>query len=213
MASIRKTLFPFAALLLLAAAPGITQTMTAAGGGFDLMLHMNTDANSAPSPLVGTLVGRVRFSLLDWLVVEPGLGLYYTDYFFRGGRALPAEIEYKDATTVLGLLLEIPALFFWKLADNITLEGGFSPTLSLRIPFMPHGNDPGADVAGYFFGSGRFLFLEAQGGAELAMDKNLALTARLRALIPIFHLWDGEGLPFNDQMAVGLGVGVRYYFR
>ena len=86
------------------------------------------------------------------------------------------------------------------------------PALSVKIPLIPHGEDPSSDVASYFFGSGRFLYFELKTYFDWNVTDWLGLTIRIRTLLPIFHLWDGEGSPFYDQLIAGGGVGLRLRF-
>jgi hypothetical protein len=182
-------------------------------GRYDVILHINTDTDSAPSPLIGTVGGAAWFSVMDWLKFAPGLSVYSNDYFFNGTRALPAEIEYKDAVTILGFMIEAPAIAEFKVAEKVSLSGGLGPLFMIRIPFVPHGANPTADVMKYYYGNGRFLFLENREGVDIELTDNWGIAIRVRVLLPIFHLWDGENLPFQDQMGVGAGIGIRYLFK
>jgi hypothetical protein len=176
---------------------------------YDVLWLGNSDDDSAPSPLLGVVGGGIRFRLSDVLLFAPEIGFYGAEYFYREGKAYPAEIEYKDAVGVLGILID-PLLYYqYPVRNNLTLNGGFGPAFSFKIPLIPHGDAPSGEVGGYFLESARFLYLEARGSLEWKFTEALGLTVRLRTLLPVFHLWDGENVPFYDQLFFGGGIGLQ----
>jgi len=177
---------------------------------YDVLWLGNSDTDSAPSPLLGVFGGGVRFWLSDSFSFQPELGLYGMEYFYRDGKAYPAEIEYKDAVGVIGILID-PLLYYrYPLkGETLVLNGGFGPALSFKIPLVPHGDAPTQEVGDYFLSNARFFYLELRGTLDWTITRALGLSVRLRTLLPIFHLWDGEGAPFYDQLFFGAGLGIR----
>ncbi len=177
---------------------------------YDVLWLGNSDTDSAPSPLLGVVGGGIRFSLSNSFSFQPELGFYGMEYFYRDGKAYPAEIEYKDAVGVIGILLD-PLLYYrYPLkGEELVLNGGFGPAFSFKIPLIPHGEAPTNEVGSYFLSGGRFLYLELRGTLDWTITRALGLSVRLRALFPVFHLWDGEGVPFYDQLFFGAGIGLR----
>ncbi len=68
---------------------------------------------------------------------------------------------------------------------------------------------PTKEVGNYFLSSARFLYLELRGTLDWTLTRALGISVRIRTLLPIFHLWDGEGVPFYDQLFLGAGIGIR----
>lgn len=177
---------------------------------YDVLWLGNSDTDSAPSPLLGVVGIGVRFTLSDTFSFQPELGLYGMEYFYRDGKAYPAEIEYKDAVGVIGILLD-PLLYYrYPLrGETLVLNGGFGPAFSFKVPLVPHGDAPTQEVGSYFLSSGRFLYLELRGTLDWTITRALGLSIRIRTLLPVYHLWDGEGVPFYDQLFLGAGIGLR----
>jgi hypothetical protein len=177
---------------------------------YDVLRLENSDSDSAPSPILGVLGAGARFKLTDLLSFRPGIGFYGIEYFYRDGKAFPAEIEKKDAVGTLGLLIELPVVYRYDFKDTrFSAGGGLGPALSVKIPLIPHGDAPTGEVAGYFLEDLRFFYLEIRGFFDWNLSDLFGLSFRLRALLPVFHLWDGENVPFSDQMMLGAGVGLR----
>lgn len=177
---------------------------------YDVLWLGNSDTDSAPSPLLGVVGGGVRFWLSDTFSFQPELGVYGMEYFYRDGKAYPAEIEYKDAVGVLGILLE-PLLYYrYPLRERtLVLNGGLGPAFSFKVPLVPLGDAPTQEVGSYFLSNGRYLYLELRGTLDWTITRALGLSLRLRTLLPVYHLWDGEGVPFYDQLFIGAGIGLR----
>lgn len=177
---------------------------------YDVLWLGNSDTDSAPSPLLGVVGGGIRFWLSDSFSFQPELGFYGMEYFYRDGKAYPAEIEYKDAVGVIGLLID-PLLYYrYPLkGETLVLNGGFGPAFSFKIPLVPHGDAPTKEVGNYFLSSAKFLYLELRGTLDWTLTRALGISVRIRTLLPIFHLWDGEGVPFYDQLFLGAGIGIR----
>lgn len=180
----------------------------------DILWLGNSETDSAPSPILGIWGAEARFHLDGPFWFTPEIGIYGMEYFYENGKAYPAEIEYKDAVGTLCLLLDPLVTYQYSLDEKsrFLLGVGAGPALSIKIPLIPHGSDPSGDVAGYFFGSARFLYFELKTYLDWNITETLALTVRLRTLLPVFHLWDGEGAPFYDQLMAGGGVGLRLKF-
>lgn len=180
----------------------------------DVLWLGNSVTDSAPSPILSVWGAGARFHLEGPFWFNPEMSFYGIEYFYENNKALPAEIEYKDAVGTLGILLDPLLVFEYPLDDKnrLKLGGGAGPAFSIKIPLIAHGEDPSGDVAGYFFGGGRFLYFELKSYFDWNVTDWLGLTIRIRTLLPVFHFWDGEGSPFYDQLLAGGGVGLRLRF-
>ncbi|MFQ3620950.1 MAG: hypothetical protein SNJ78_08385 [Spirochaetales bacterium] len=175
---------------------------------YDVLWLGNSDKDSAPSPLIGVVGGGWRFFLSESFAIEPEIGFYGAEYFYREGKAYPAEIEYADAVGVLGVLISPLIYYRYTLRPgSLFLHGALGPTLSFKIPLVPHGNAPSSEVANYFLSGGRFFYFELRSTLDWSITNALGLTVRLRSVLPTFQLWNGE--PFYDQLFLGGGVALR----
>jgi hypothetical protein len=176
----------------------------------DVLWLGNSDSDSAPSPVLGVWGAAARFRLMDSLSFRPGIGFYGIEYFYRDGKAFPAEIEYKDAVGTLGILIDPLVVYQFEFGGGkFAAGGGLGPTLSIKIPLIPHGDAPTGEVASYFLENLRFLYMELKGVFDWNITDMLGISVRLRTLLPVFHLWDGEDVPFSDQLMIGAGIGLR----
>ena len=57
------------------------------------------------------------------------------------------------------------------------------------------------------YGSGRFFYPETRFFLRWHVTEPVDLLVNLRAFYPVFHLWDGSGQPFWDQLMVSFGIG------
>jgi hypothetical protein len=170
----------------------------------------NSDSDSAPSPVLGVWGAAAGFRMSDNLFFLPEIGFYGLDYFYRDGKALPAEIEYADAVGTLVVLLDAVLAWNFPLRDErLAVKAGTGPALSFKIPVVPHGDAPTGEVVSYFLQNLRFLHWEIKGVFEWDISKSLGLSVRLRTLLPVYRLWDGEGAPFYDGLLAGAGIGLR----
>lgn len=180
----------------------------------DVLWLGNSESDSAPSPILGVWGAGARFDLTPRLSFRPEIGLYGIEYFYQNDKALPAEIEYKDAVGTLCILLDPLLIYEYPFGEGrFAAGGGIGPALSFKIPLIPHGDAPTGEVAGYFYENLRFLYLEVKGFFHWNITDLLGLTIRLRTLLPVYHLWDGEGSPFYDQLFAGGGIGLRIRLR
>ncbi len=179
---------------------------------FGLLWMGNAEEESAPSPLITTAGAAIPFALPGKFGFQADVDLFGQPYLLsEGGRAVPAEIEYREVL-VLGMMLN-PAFTFDLLSqEKISLAAVASPSFILRIPTIAwdEGGDNRGDIAGYLFGSGRFFFPAVGISGIWNHFPRIPLTFRLMTFFPIFHLWDGEGLPLYDQLMVQLSFGFLF---
>lgn len=212
--ALRNLFFALASLVLLVSAAA--QDPSRFGGVEifrDVLWLGNSVSDSAPSPILGVWGASAKFRVTNSLYFMPEIGLYGIEYFHRDGKSLPAEIEAPDAVGTLVVLLD-PLLMYRFTPGNakLSLLAGTGPALSLKIPLIPHGDAPRDEVAAYFYENLRFLYWEVKGALEWRITDFLEFTFRMRTLLPVFHLWDGEGSPFYDNLLAGAGIGVRLKF-
>jgi len=204
----------FALCLLLACLPSLEALdyLDIHGG---LLYLGNSEPESAPSPLLPVLGASIpvkpRFLEGSHFALEAGLLLFGTTYQYQNRRATPAELEHRDFW-VQGVLLDARIGLDWQLIPDLRLGLKAGPALLLRVPvplFADAGEDFGPTL-GYLYGTLRFFYPEAELFAGYRILKDFELKLSLRACFPLFHLWDGEGLPFYDQLMIAGLLGVVY---
>ncbi len=206
------------AALLFAAflAPAGALTVKAIEARAGLLWLGNSSREGAPSPLLDTIGVAVPFAITPALSFAPELDITGTQYqlqvYSDPTRAVPTEIEFANSVWYLGLLLDLPLRYSFPLSKQTAIGVGVSPAFMLRIPTVSWGTG-GADagvMSGYFYSKLRFFYPSAQVFFDWQVLSGLALEFRLRGFFPIFHLWDGEGLPFWDQMMIDGNIGFRF---
>jgi hypothetical protein len=192
-------------LLLLSRAPlsALQQLRVEAG----LVYQVNSQEDSAPSPLMPAVGVVLPWGGNERWHPEIGLLTFGTYYRLEGDRALPAELEQREFW-VQGLLAAVRLGPDFKLKGELTLglRGGLALLLRLPVPLAGAGGDFGG-LTSYFYGGLRLIYPEAGLFAALPVQERLTLRLSVRAGIPVFHLWDGEGAPFTDQLLTGLLLG------
>ena len=169
----------------------------------------------APSPLLTTYSVTVPLRVSRFFLFVPGIDVFGTRYGFEPGstKAVPVEIEYASGVWELGLVIS-PAVAF-----DLPLRGGshlgvFAGTsFVLRAPIVvwpETATDLRGQVAQYHYGAGRFFYPEAGLYFQWLAFDNLSVALRGKVLFPLFHAWDGESVPFYDQLMVSGAVGFRF---
>ena len=177
----------------------------------------------APSPLTGMIGVSVPLVLPSpgspWLA-SVGLDVFGTYYEWDTvvGRAFPTEAESGAGFYTVGLILGPRVGVVAPLGGAVTAGAVVGLDLLLRFPLELCNSDP-LSVAGrlpalgYFFGKGRFFYPET--GLQVAWKATDAITLEFgaRVLWPLFHLWDGQGVPFADELMVSGALGLRIALR
>jgi hypothetical protein len=169
-----------------------------------LILLGATDSEAAPTPILPMLGASVTLDLPGRLFLEPGLDLFGLYYFNTGDRVVPTEYETAGGFYTQAVLISLKGGLRYPINDVLQAGGTAGLDFLLRFPLE---EDDGAGFD-YFFGDTRFLYPEIGGFLNWQVAKSIGLEFALRAFIPVFHLWDGEGLPFTDQFMVSLTVGL-----
>jgi hypothetical protein len=212
-----------AALLLafIAPLPAFALSPTEVDLTTTLMLIGNTDEpSSGPTPvvLVQSLGASVPLAIAGPFFMEPSLDLFGTWYEYTGTRAVPGAIESGTSFFVLGTLLGVRAGAAFPVSTRVVLGASLGLDFLLRFPIdfetgAAARKDARRASYGYFYGKGRFLYPETSLFCKWRISERFGLAFSLRALHPVFHMWDGEGLAYLDQLVLGGGLGFTYSLR
>ena len=166
----------------------------------------NSDTDSAPSPILSTLGVHIPVFRRNLFVISTGILFWGNYYAYNGLRALPQEMEAPGDLWNWTLASMIDSKFGIEYPFNDTLTIGSDLGLSflLRFPIVSS-KKAGADSASvlkYFFSAGRFFYPETSIYLIWNRFKRWSVAFTVTSYYPVFHLWDGENLPFYDQLLV-----------
>jgi hypothetical protein len=185
-------------------------TLDSIGIFHDTLWVGNSDNDSAPSPIISQWGFSLRFHVTQRWYFAPELGLYYgLEYFYRDGQAFPAEIEYANAVKTLDIFLGSPFLYLFTPSDDFSIFVGTGPAFSFKIPLQTYGAGSSGDVGGYFIEKGRFIHWEITAAFEWNFFSQLSFCVRPRIIVPLYRLWDGDGMPIYDGLMAGVGFGLK----
>ncbi len=208
-------------LLLLAAADGAwalsVSDIEARGGLIWVGNGYTVDSSGQPvqfsdvSPLAGTVGIDFGIPLSSRLTWRPALDLFGIQYAeTSSGKVVPTQIESANAVLMLNALVSLPFLLTWDVGSSLSISAGISPSLLFRIPTLSYGNPDRGAITSYMYQSLRFLYPEIQASLLYEFQKTFQFGITLRGLYPIFHFWDGESVPFWDQMLVSGVLFLRF---
>ena len=211
------------ATLIALAAPMAASALTLTQVNIEpgLVLIGNTDEPSTgPTPLVlGQSLGlSLPIAISGPYFMEPAAIFYGTWYEYTGTRAVPGASESGGSFFVLGTLLAMRAGAAFPVSKEVSLGGAVGLDLLVRIPIdfqagaADRADDRRASLA-YFYDMARFLYPETSLFCAWRLAERFGLVFSVRALHPVFHLWDGEGLSYLDQLLLAGQVGFTYTFR
>ncbi len=181
------------------------------GNGYTVDKNGNPVQWSDVSPLVGTVGIGIGIPISQGLSARPALDLFGIQYAqTTSGKVVPTQIETANAVLMIDALLSVPLTYTWNLNSSLSISAGASPSLLFRIPTLSYGNPDRGAITSYMYQSARFFYPEVQASLLYKFQKTFQFGIALRGLFPIFHLWDGEGMPFWDQMMISGILFLRF---
>jgi hypothetical protein len=169
-----------------------------------------TDPNLGIPPLVGV---SIPFRLGGPYFLEAGvefLGWYYV--WTPSGTAVITQAENGVGFFTFGALISLQGGVSFPVSSAVSLGGAIGLDFLLRFPFELQ-NTTDADKAdqssglSWFYGSGRFFYPETRFFLRWHVIEPVDFLVNLRAFYPVFHLWNGDGQPFWDQLMFSFGIG------
>lgn len=208
-------------LLLLTSSAAAFELFTIEGidvhGG--LLWFGNAEAEGAPSPLLWEFGVSSPFAFTDFFLITPELSMFWNQYQLSesGVKAIPTEIETANQVTFITLVLDLQAMFRFRITEQIAAGPVVFPSFVFRIPTKSW--DAAAEDAAYkqkmteyLYGDGRFFYPGIGGFFQWAFSERFGFLFQLKTRLPLFHAWDEEGISFHDQMMVGAAAGIQIYF-
>lgn len=175
---------------------------------------LSAGGQGAPSPLLNDIGVSLPLGLGPRFSIMPEMDLFLYQYQLatNGVQVVPTEIEYANSVELLTVMIDLAARYEFPI--NKTMSWGLiaSPAFLVRIPTRSWGtgSDNIGTITGYFYKAARFFYPELGAFLFFQVLPRVGLEIRVRSFFPIFHLWDGEGDPFYDQMMVDGTIGLRF---
>ncbi len=176
-----------------------------------LIMIFTSDAAS-PSPIALSVGASLPVMLDGLFMIEPSIDLFGVNYRYGDTRALPASIESLDGFFTACMLIGAQAGVRYPLTKELALGGTAGVDVLIRFPLELF-NGSAESIAdrdpafSYFYGALRFLYPETRIFLRWQVVKEMGLVFSVRAFYPLFHIWDGEGLPFYDQLMLAGSLG------
>ncbi len=205
----KRKVLAAALMALFAAAPVLPVDLDINAG---LLFIGSAGVAAAPSPLVPYFGASFPITLGSLFYIEPGVDFYGLYYEYTGTRAVPSGVESAAGFFTAAALLGVQGGVRFPLSKTLELGGSLGIDLLARIPIELVNDSPAsvegrAQAYGYFYGMGRFLFPESRIYIRWNVKETNSLLLYVRAMYPVFHLWDGEALSFLDQLMISAGIG------
>ncbi len=194
-----------------------------ASGRFGVAIINNESVLGTVSPVVNTLGGSMIISFKKgfFLGLEPALDLYWTNYEYFEGRAVPTEDIRGEGNNVfiLGFILDLPLTATFEFTERLGVAVALGPSFVLRAPFA---NDDTvgtedemaanlASISSYFWSSGRWFYPSASLRFHVFLQQNFTFAFGVRGSLPVFNawtdnpnFWDEGILHITMAMLVGL---------
>ena len=176
----------------------------------DPCLYVNTDSESAPSPI--QFSGGIGLDFFNDRAVsfQPKLS-FFTNYFlWNGSNARPAEVENRTAQ-VFNFLFDLDAVHTI-LFKNSALQAGGGISILARFAVTASGVDGSDDVSkinSWFYEDLNFLYPNLNLSWMRKMESQWIAGFETRVYFPLGAISSGRGL---DTMILSLGVKVQRNF-
>jgi hypothetical protein len=172
------------------------------------VLFIGSSPPGAPSPLVQTLGTSLVIQSDGPFFFEPTIEFFGSYYEVIGSRTVPSPYESGTSFLTIASLITLQSGLMYTVSKDIEMGGALGVDFLIRFPveFQNTDADTG-DGLTYFYSQGRFIYPETRFITRWHVADGVTLVFTLRAMYPLFHLWDGESLPFYDQLMAGVDIG------
>lgn len=194
--------------LFMTGAPGLTFALALSEIDINAgLMYIGSAPPGAPSPVVQTLGASLLVQTGGPLFFEPSIDFFGSYYVWNTtvNRAVPSPYENAESFLTIGSLIGLQAGMVFPVAKDLEMGGAVGIDFLIRFPLeFPTGTGDGLT---YFYSEGRFVFPETRFITRWDVTDGVTLVFTLRGMYPLFHLWDGESLPFYDQLLAAFNLG------
>jgi len=159
---------------------------------------------SAPSPIYFNPGFGILWPKKSFIAVEPAVSISSTYYLWYEGKAYPAEIENRTATTI-ALMFDIPAVFTIP-AGKSKIQINAGPSILARFGWLSSGateTDDVTSINNYFWGSGRFFYLSGNVSWMFDLPLNTKFGPFFSFYMPVGSIFAHEGM---NGMIMSAGI-------
>lgn len=180
------------------------------GGG----LLLNLDDSGFPASAFTSVGGQFSFSFSKDLALafEPAIDVTGFFYEWVAGRAVPTELEHREAF-VVALVIDLPLVWRFTIAEDLGLSAGVGLVANFALGFK---SDPYADQASidainaWLFDWRRVFAAEANLRVDLALAPGSVLGVGLRWILPALGALDPDSPSFFDRSWFDLVFSIRF---
>ncbi|WP_156888264.1 hypothetical protein [Spirochaeta cellobiosiphila] len=178
------------------------------GAGLNSVYIHNSHEDSAPSPLLTAFDVYGNRPINEYVVFEPHMIFWINDYSNIDNRTVPVEIEYKDAISVLTVMLDPQFLYHIDLKTVIKPYLFLSPAFVFRIPLISYGEGEKyrSSLFTNFNGSGHFLYPGVGFGFESEISNKWDIESQFAIYYPLLI---SKVDPF-DNLTIKCGISFKY---
>ncbi|MFO7731908.1 MAG: hypothetical protein R6V86_14215, partial [Spirochaetia bacterium] len=145
-------------------------------------------------------------------------GVSFTSMYYRYDaelqRAVPTDVEWRELTAL------VPILDFnlrWEFAKNkwgrYSAEAGLGFNLPLPVKTWESGAAGNSGkILPALYSDAQFVLPELAVQAAWPLTEKFDLFLRFSGYVPIYHAWDGKGLPFTDGLTGSIHLGAYFPF-
>ncbi len=172
---------------------------------------LNTQENSAPSPIVFSLGAGANIRMLQQLSITPHATFFANYYLLDGDKVLPAEIEHRSAY-VPSIMLDIPAT--WDLrTQNTIFRVGAGVSLLFRFAFLANDvpdtvQDEIDTMNSLLYKGGEFFYPSVHISWDRLFDQGITVGIGAKAYLPVGSLGKDLGL-HNGIASIGIRLGIN----
>ncbi len=171
---------------------------------------LNTNKQSAPSPIQFSIGAGSQIKVLDQISLSPHASFFGNYYLWNGTEVLPAEIEHRSAY-VPSIMLDIPVTWDIQSQNSIFRIGGgvsFLFRFALLANNIPSSEQDNIDSMNtWFYQDMNFLYPSIQASWDYIFSNGMTVGLGVKAYVPIASLFNGKGL-HNGIATIGVRFGV-----
>jgi len=179
-----------------------------------------SSANGISSSQIIHQVGiGMQISFVPLLGIAPSVDLYTDEYIYLESykRAFPTQTQTGSSlgplATVLALGVNVPWYISLPIGDMARFDLATGVGFVFRIPVAAlDGSENIAPIGEYILENGRWVHFYLETGFGFRLVEWFGFSVAAKALLPIWHIWDTQGLPFHDHLMLGLVVGLEFHF-
>lgn len=146
----------------------------------------------------------------------PGISLttMYYRYDSENSRAVPTDVEWRELTALVPLLdFTLRWEFIERDWGRIAAETGFAFRFPIPLKSWTTGagsEDNAGKITPALYSGLQFVLPEVALQANWPVSEKFDIFLRFTGYLPVYHLWDGKGLPLTDGLISGVHVGAFF---